>query len=110
MNHQNEQDTIQRSVEALDDWAAQIDPVQRAKLSAARHRALAATAQGAGGLNVRWLVPACAASLALVMGLGAWHHATAPTPAAPVVATDEFLQDEDLDLLLWSTGSSDDAS
>jgi hypothetical protein len=102
-------------VEALDDWAQRLDPVQRARLAAARRRALAPAAASRRSM---WAGAALVASLAVAMLVGRWIDAAPATQSnkglteAAWIEIDraerEALQeglDSDLELLLWLDGA-----
>ncbi|MDP3856797.1 MAG: DUF3619 family protein [Stagnimonas sp.] len=106
---------IEPLIQALDQWEAELDPVQRARLTAARRRALARRAEPARGFG--WLAPALTASVLLALGLSFWPGGGLPPAPVPAVdtlavgepaAADETLMDEDLEYLLWL--ASDDAA
>jgi hypothetical protein len=122
MNRQTEQHEspppgTEPVLRALDHWQDEIDPVQRARLAAARRRALAA-AEAQPRRAWVWLAPALATGVLLTFGIGFWPQA--PLPVAPVapaldelaigqpLAGEEPLQDEDLEYLLWL--AADDAA
>jgi len=95
-------------VQALEHWQDELDPVQRARLTAARRRALSASAEGARAYG--WLAPALAAGVLLAVGIGFWPQATLPPAAVPppeslaageAITGDEALIDEDAEYLLW---------
>lgn len=102
---------------ALDHWQDEIDPVLRARLAAARRRALAASEAKPRPAWV-WLAPALATGVLLAFGIGFWPSAPGPSaPPAPIVeelavglpaSGEEPLQDDDLEYLLWLT--ADDAA
>lgn len=102
---------------ALDHWQDEIDPVLRARLAAARRRALAASEVKPRPAWV-WLAPALATGVLLAFGIGFWPQAPMPSaPPAPAMeelavglptAGEEPLQAEDLDYLLWL--AADDAA
>ena len=108
MNKPDAPETVEPVIQALDHWEAELDPLQRARLSAARRRALTTRAEGTG--TVGWLAPALAAGVLLALGIGFWPQTAAPP--APVTApdetglsadvgSDEALMDEDAEYLLW---------
>ncbi|ROH93063.1 hypothetical protein ED208_00560 [Stagnimonas aquatica] len=102
---------------ALDHWQDEIDPVQRARLAAARRRALT-VAEAQPRRAWVWLAPALATGLLLAFGIGFWPQAPLPSaPPTPAIeelavglptAGEEPLQDEDLEYLLWL--AADDAA
>lgn len=124
MNHPDQpSDTAEREaaqplIQALDQWQAELDPVQRARLAAARHRALAAGRTPARGYG--WLAPGLATGLLLALGISFWPQSPLPQPSMPMPAPDralavgepvlgeEALLDEDAEYLLWL--ASNDAS
>lgn len=112
--HPDRADTVKPVIDALEQWQSELDPVQRARLAAARHRALAV--RPAPGRGLGWLAPGLAAGLLLALGVSFWPSPVTPPvavpPAAELVAgellgTDEALLDEDAEYLLWL--ASDDA-
>lgn len=122
MNRQTEQHEspppgTEPVLRALDHWQDEIDPVQRARLAAARRRALAAAEVRPRRAWV-WLAPALATGVLLAFGIGFWPQA--PMPSAPPASAieelavgqptmgEEPLQDEDLEYLLWL--AADDAA
>lgn len=102
---------------ALDHWQDEIDPVRRARLAAARRRALA-VAEARRRPAWVWLAPALATGVLLAFGIGFWPQAPRPSAAsAPAIeelavglptAGEDPLQAEDLDYLLWL--AADDAA
>lgn len=107
-----------RTVAALRDWEQSLDAVQRARLAAARRRALATRERVAWPL---WGGAALAASLALALGLGFWPRPASPPPLdgallqATLEADDfnpadghaEVLLDDDVELYLWLDGAAE---
>lgn len=123
MNRQTEQHEspppgTEPVLRALDHWQDEIDPVQRARLAAARRRALTVTEVQPRSAAWVWLAPALATGVLLAFGIGFWPSAPVPSaPPAPVVeelavglpaSGEEPLQDDDLEYLLWL--AADDAA
>lgn len=119
MNKPENQEAVERPIEpliqSLEQWQAELDPVQRARLTAARRRALSARTDGARPLV--WLGPALAAGVLLALGISFLPQATVPLPVLPTPGElaagdagngDEALMDEDAEYLLWL--ASDDAA
>lgn len=88
-------------IESLDAWEAELDPVQRARLAAARRRALVP----APSPTLGWLPAALAAGVLLALGVGFWPSASVvvpePAPASLAAGDEDALMDEDSDYLLW---------
>lgn len=108
MNPPEDPKSVEPVIQALEQWQDELDPVQRARLTAARRRALSAPAEGARFYG--WLAPALAAGVLLAVGIGFWPQAAVqpmavPTPealaAGEAIGSDEALMDEDAEYLLW---------
>ena len=107
MNRPEQHDDVEPVIQALDQWQAELDPVQRARLSARSDRAR----------SLGWLGPALAAGVLLALGIGLWPQPAMPPSASPTAGqlaagdtlnSDEALMDEDAEYLLWL--ASDDAA
>lgn len=108
MNKPENPDAVEPVIQALEQWQDELDPVQRARLTAARRRALSAPAESARAYG--WLAPALAAGVLLAVGIGFWPQAAVPPATVPAVESlaageavtgDEALMDEDAEYLLW---------
>lgn len=109
---------LRKAVTTLHAWERDVDAVQRARLAAARRRALTPT-DARPGLSLAW-GGAIAALLLLALGIGFWPQAPLAPDAALLQATleasrddwpaaqdAELLLDEDLDLYLWLDGHAE---
>lgn len=110
-----EDDAARIAVTALRDWESDVDAVQRARLAAARRRALSPALVPAR----YWQGAALAATLLLSVGVGFWPHSQPgidpivlqavleqSLPGADARAA-ELMLDDDLDFYLWLDNSAE---
>lgn len=110
-----ENEAIHTVVNALRDWEHDVDAVQRARLAAARRRAL----HPSPATPRYWAGAALAATLLLAVGIGLWPQqppiadaavlqALLETPLPDIDArTAELMLDDDLDFYLWLDDSAE---
>ena len=116
MNQIRPEDEATRiAVSALRDWERDVDAVQRARLAAARRRAL----QPSPATPRYWAGAALAATLLLAVSIGFWPQPQPLADAAVLQAvlesplpdsdarTAELMLDDDLDFYLWLDDSTE---